>query len=52
LIEQVQDDRDALVVHAEIHLEILDQPCPRQIGLLKCLFAGYRYQPLRFDPSS
>jgi len=33
LIEQVQNDRDAFVVHAEIHLEILDQLCPRQIGL-------------------
>ena len=33
LIEQMQNDRDALVVHAEIQPEILDQPRPREVGL-------------------
>jgi hypothetical protein len=32
LIEQMQNDRNALVVDAEIRLEISDQPRPRQIG--------------------
>lgn len=42
LIEQMQDDRDALVIDAEIHLEVPDQPRPHEISLrkLKRLSAG------------
>src|SRR5260221_3714480 len=52
LIEQMQDDGHALVVHAEIQPEILDQPRPREVGLGKksCLSAGQRHQPLCLDP--
>src|SRR3981189_3679974 len=35
LIQQVQNDRNALVVHTEIHLEIPDQPHPREVGVRK-----------------
>src|ERR1700735_428025 len=52
LIEQMQNDRNALVVDAEIRLEIPDQPRPRQVGFrkVKCLLAGSRSQPLRLNP--
>jgi len=38
LVEEMQDDRDAFVVDAEIQFEIPDQPGPREIGIgeLKC----------------
>jgi hypothetical protein len=54
LIKQMQDDRDALVVYAEIHLEIPDQPRPRKASLRKeeCLSAGKRHQPFRVNPAS
>ena len=32
LIKQVQNDRDAFVVHAEIYPKILDQLRPREVG--------------------
>src|ERR1700730_4948727 len=48
----MQDDRDALVVHPEIHSEILDQPGPREIGVRKVerVSPSDRNQPFRFDP--
>ena len=40
------NDRNALVVDAEIRLEIPDQPRLRQIGLkIEMSIAGYRHQP-------
>src|ERR1700676_733125 len=52
LIEQMQNDGDALVVDPKIAFEIRDQPRPRQIGVKKnkCLSACERHEPLRFDP--
>src|SRR5882757_9946424 len=52
LIQEMQNDRNAFVVHAEKHLEILDQPRPREVRVreVKCLSTGERHQPFRFDP--
>src|SRR5258708_3050398 len=52
LIQEMQNDRDTLVVYPEIYLEILDQPRPREVGVreVKCRSAGDGQQPFRFNP--
>jgi hypothetical protein len=31
LVDEMQDDRDAFVIHAEVDLEVLDQLHPREV---------------------